>query len=538
MKSRWLAPLFMLVAAGGAAWAYWQRRLNRPIPVEGQRVVEAPKSATSFTSLSAQPHKRVRIAPPQTPELENRPAPDSAESGRTPYYFVPGEAVITLYDNTSVSAEFLPLVAETFGAVLMPMGTQSSVSYPAPENEGWFTLVRLRWESDTDYEASLTRFKSIEAQVNQELRWETIRVAGWMPNWLGTVANADTSSESRMFTPGGAGSYPRSVSTPPHPTLPMKEAPFLMEWRGKMNEPVTLVIADAFPAPEAFTDTMVFPPSLVSFVEKVRALPDILTVKQHERYATFREGTPYDMASHGLMTAWLATEVIGVEAMAQVTLEPIRVATGSGVCAIVDVLAGIAPLAERARNGENIVALLAFTIGMGDIIPPLLRHYEEHYEGLRLCCLAISEAGGILMGAAGNDANGLQHPPRTRIPAKFRSIIEVTSGQYDQEHLALYANQSKALCLFGGDVNLANQSAENIPMLIGPVLPSEEHPTGWVAWAGTSFAAALAAGLAVLIRSDRRHMKMWDIRMELRSVAMSVRHPGNVPFIDIVEVSQ
>lgn len=533
MKSRWLAPLLALVAAGGAAWAYWQRRTNRPIPVEGQRVVEAPKSATSFTSLSAQPHKRVRIAPPVTPELENRPAPDSEEEGRTPYYFVPGEAVITLYHTTVVPPEFLPRVAETFGATLMPMGSAPTVSYPAPESEGCFTLVRLRWEADADYENSLTRFKAIEAQVNQDIRWDEVRVAGWMPNWLGTVAAADPSK----FTPGGAGSYPRAVAAPPHPHLPMKAAPFLEQWRGKMEQPVTLAIADAFPLPADFSDSMSFPPALHGFVQQLKALPDTLTVNADEFYATFREGTPYDMQSHGLMTAWLAAEVIGETAMAHVTLEPIRVATRHGICSMVDVLAGLAPLAERAQNGENIVALLAFTIGMGDIIPPRLRHYEEHYEGLRLCCLAISEAGGILIGASGNDANGLQHPPRTRVPAKFRSMIEVTSGQYDQEHLALYANQSKALALFGGDVNLANQSAENIPTLMGPVLPNETAPGGWVAWAGTSFAAALAAGLAVLIRSERPQMKMWDVRMELRSVATSVRHPGNVPFIDLVDVS-
>lgn len=536
MKSRWLAPLLALAAAGGAAWAYLRRSTTRPVPVEGQRTVEAPKSATSFTSLSAQPHKRVRIAPPPAPELENRPAPDSAEEGRTPYYFVPGEAIITLYDSSAVSSDFLPVVAEAFGATLMPMGSQTAVRYPAPENEGWFTLVRLRWEADTDNEASLTRFKQVEEQVNRELRWDTVRVAGWMPNWLGTVANAPA-ADAGMFTPGGTGSYPRPVPAPPQPTLPVKEAPYLNEWRGSMAQRVTLAIADAFPAPEDFADAMTFPPSLRPFVESVRALPDTLTVSSADRYATFREGTPYDMRSHGLMTAWLATETIGTEAMAHVTLEPIRVATASGICSMVDVVAGLAPLAERARNGENIVALLAFTIGMGDIIPPRLRHYEEHYEGLRLCCLSISEAGGILIGASGNDANGLQHPPRTRIPAKFRSIIEVTSGQYDQEHLALYANQSKALCLFGGDVNLANQSAENIPTLIGPVLPTGETPSGWVAWAGTSFAAALAAGLAVLIRGDRTGLKMWDVRMELRSVATSVRHPGNVPFIDLVDVS-
>lgn len=532
MKSRWLAPLLTLATAAGVAWAYWQRRNERPIKVETARVVEAPKSATS---LSAQPHKRVRIAPPPTPELENRPAPDSAEEGRTPYYFVPGEAIITLHHSEAVEAEFLPQVAEAFGALLLPMGSKPGVSYPVPDGEGWLTMVRLKWDADADFEKSLTRFKTIEEQVNQEIHWDGIRVTGWMPNWLGTVAGLFGSNEP-LFTPGGAGSYPRPVSAPATQTLPLKEVPFLKEWRGKMNEPVTLAILDTYPTPTDFTDTMTFPPSLAPFAKKVRALPDTLTLPHDAYYATFREGTPYDMQSHGLMTAWLAAEVIGPEAMAYTTLEPIRIATRNGVCSMVDVLVGLAPLAERARNGENIVAVLALTMGMGDIIPPRLRHYEEHYEGLRLCCLSISESGGILMGAAGNDANGLQHPPRTRIPAKFRSVIEVTAGQYDQEHLALYANQSKALCLFGGDVNLANQSAENIPVLIGPVLPTDENPEGWVAWAGTSFATALAAGLAVLIRSDRPQMKMWDVRMALRAVATSVRHPGNVPFIDLVDV--
>lgn len=534
MKSRWLAPLLTLLAAVGAAIAVWQRRAQRHTVVEAPHMAEAPKSAMS---LSAQPHKRVRMVPPPAPELQNRPAPDSEEGGRTPFYFVPGEAIITLHSDTELDQTVLPEVATTFNATLLPFGASAGVSYPAPEGAGWLTLVRLYWAEELDFESSLARFRAVEAQINDEVRWSHSRVAGWMPNWLGTVASETPVEESRRFIPGGTGAYPRPVAVPATSTLPIKENTFLAEWRGNMQKPVTLVIADAFPDSADFTDAMKHPASIVGFVEKVRALPESLTVSASEYYATFREGHPYDMRSHGLMTAWLAAEVIGEEAMANVTLEPIRVATGSGVCSIADVVAGLAPLVTRAQAGENIVVLMAFTIGMGDIIPPLLRHYEEHYEGLRLCCLSLNDAGAILIGASGNDANGLQHPPRTRIPAKFRTMIEVTSGEYDQGSLSLYANQSKALCLFGGDVNLANQTAENIPMLIGPVLPTSDAPDGWVAWAGTSFAAALAAGLAVLIRSDKPDMKMWDVRMKLRSVATSVRHPGNVPFIDIVEAA-
>ncbi|MDQ4075925.1 MAG: S8 family serine peptidase [Chloroflexota bacterium] len=522
-----------LSAAGAIFW--WNRRLDSQERIESPMREEMPASATS---LSAQPHKRTRLVPPTPTKKLHVPPPDSAGEGRTPYYFVPGEALVTLRSAELPPLDFLPTVAERFGASYLPVG-KSRVSYPVPEGEDWFTVVRLKWATGADYEETLERFTTLEAQVNEGVAWDDVRVAGWMPNWLGTVAGVE--SNAQWYTPGGPGSYPRPLPAPAD-GLALVDAPFLGELREAMSEPVTLAVLDAFPSPEALKNYTA-PKALEPLLERLSTDTRDLSLDSSQHYATFPTGEPFDMSDHGLMTTWLATEVIGVEGLEHVTLEPIRVATAEGVCSAADVIAGLARLVQRAREGENIVVLLASVIGMMDIVPPRLRLYEEHYEALRLACLSLSEAGAVLLGAAGNDASGLQHPPRTRRPAAFRSVIEVTAGQLAQSDLALYANQAKALCLFGGEANLLYEISDTMPYLIGPAVSSElrvsndrveANEQGWVAWAGTSFAAALAAGLAVMLRSDQPDLKMWDVRTQLRKLATSTRNPGNVPFIDLV----
>lgn len=533
MYKRLIALLLAALTALGGLLV-WNRQRPRSTTVVGREVEEVPASATS---LSAQPHKRVRVAPPKPNKGRAVPPPDSADEGRTPYYFVPGEALLTLHGPEPLTGAILDQIAAQVEGVHAPLGAEG-VSYPAPEGAGFFTILRVQWPTETGYEESLARFAKLETQINTGIAWEEGRVATWMPNWLGSVATAE-----RLYTPGGPAAYPRPVPTPAT-GLPLADTSFLHEWRAAMQQPITLAIVDTFPTADSLPDSPdSLPPSLRPLVARLRQDARPLTLDSTRHYATFRTGLPFDMSDHGLMAAWLASEVIGETGMAHVTLEPVRVASREGICSAADVIAGLAPLARRVHAGESMVVLLAFVIGMGDIIPPRLRHYEEHYEALRLVCLSISEAGGTLVGAAGNDASGLQHPPRTRLPASFRSVIEVTAGQLAQSDLALYANQAKALCLFGGEANLQYEMADNIPALVGPALAShlrvsnDQHApneSGWVAWAGTSFAAALAAGLAVMRRSQNPTARMWEIRTELRKVATASRQPGNVPFIDLI----
>ncbi len=464
MKKKIVSGLVAALSGIGAV-LWWNRRLDMQERVESPQREEM---SASSTSLSAQPHKRTRLVPPTPTKKMEIPPPDSAEEGRTPFYFVPGEALVTLLGPTMAPAALLPTVAERFGASYKPIAEQA-VAYPAPEGDAWVTVLCLRWQAGADYEGTLEHFRTLEAQINEGIAWGEQRVATWMPNWLGTVA---AEPDARWYTPGGPGSYPRPIPAPAGERLPLVAAPFLQEWREGLEHPVTLAILDAFPARESL-DRRRVPEVLQPLVERLRADERRLSLDGVQHVAAFRTGSAFDMSDHGLMAAWLASEVIGAEGMARVSLEPVRVAMTWGVCSAADVIAGLAPLVQRARDGENIVALLAFAIGMMDIVPPRLRLYEEHYEALRLACLALSEAGGTLIGAAGNDASGLQHPPRTRRPAAFRSVIEVTAGQLEQSDLALYANQAKALALFGGEANLLYQITDNLPSLVGPGLVQE-----------------------------------------------------------------
>lgn len=536
MSKKAISALLAAVMGGALIW-YKRQQPSKSLPRRQVRE-EVPLSATS---LSSQPHKRVRLRPPASQVNIDAPPPDSAASGRTPFYFVPGEALLTLQGPSPISNDtFLQEVASHFKGQFIPVG-QGAISYPAPKSEEWLTVLRLQWPDSTGYNQTLANFVRLEEQVNQRVRWDEGRVVSWMPNWLGTLAGMP---DSRMYTPGGPGAYPRPTATPKG-GLSLTDAPFLAQWRAEMQKDVTFAILDAFPVAEEITDEHLtsMSPSLVPLLHKLRDTSHSLSLNAEAHYATFHTGESFTMSDHGLMTAWLASEVIGQAGMEHVTLEPVRVAAANGVCSAADVIAGLAPLAQRVQEGEPLVILLAFVIGMGQIIPPRLRPYEEHHEALRLLCLSISDAGGILLGPAGNDASGLQHPPRTRLPAAFRSVIDVTAGQLQQSDLALYANQSKALCLFGGESNLLYEMVDNLPALVGPAITSslrssneqiEANPHGWVKWAGTSFAAALAAGLATLRVSHNPDFSMWAIRTQLRQVATDARHPGNVPFIDLV----
>jgi hypothetical protein len=454
------------------------------------------------------------------------PAPDSAAEGRTPYYFVPGEALVAIVAPEAVTDEaFLSQVAGYFEALYAPTGEEGVSSYRAPKEMGWITVLRLRWAGEVGYGETLKRFAKLEAQINAGVILDGKRVSIWMPNWLGTIAGSQ-----KMYTPGGPAAYPHPVPAPEE-GLPLVEREFLHNWRSQMQSPVTLALLDTFPKREMLSDDALqqVPNSIIPLIEQLQNKPDTLSLDASQHYAAFYNSEPFDMSDHGLMTTWLAAEVIGEVGMGHVSVEAVPIATTEGICSAADVIAGLAPLARRASEGEKIVALLGFVLGMGHIIPPRLRPYEEHYELLRLLCLSLNEAGAVQIGAAGNDASGLQHPPRTHRPASFRSVIDVTAGQLEQSDLALYANQAKALCLFGGEANLQYKITEQMPSLIGPSL---KH--AWVAWAGTSFAAALAAGLAVLRCSQNSEFNMWDIRTQLRNVATETRHPGNVPFVTLI----
>ena len=171
MKKKALSA-FIAAAIGGVL--VWFNRRPKKTPVIGRTMEDASLSATS---LSAQPHKRQRIARPvQTPK-ENVPPPDSAAQGRTPYYFVPGEALIMLHSSDLLDVSLLKKVATHFKGVYAPIRDEK-VYYPAHNGteKSWFTVMRLLWPNAKGYEQTLKHFAILETQVNQEAKWGEVEV--------------------------------------------------------------------------------------------------------------------------------------------------------------------------------------------------------------------------------------------------------------------------------------------------------------------------------------------------------------------------
>ncbi|HEX8682922.1 MAG TPA: hypothetical protein VF707_11450, partial [Ardenticatenaceae bacterium] len=326
------ATIAALTALGAAYW--WRRwpenqEMAERADVSGSRTLSTPPSVSG--QAQARPSREV-------------PPPDSEQSGRTPRYFVPGEALVAVQAAQPLTAEALEDVAARFEAVYAPVGSEV-LAYPSPEGDEWITVTRLRWPESEGFEAMLQRFVTVESQVKAGIAGEGWRVTSWMPNWLGSVASAAPDGE-RHYTPGGPGAYPRPVPAPAG-GLPLTDAPFLQEWRGGVKRPVTLAVLDAFPSVEAL-EGRALPGGLDRLGEALRRDTRAASFDSSRHFAAFRTGEPFDMSDHGLMTTWLATEVIGEAAMEKVTVEPIRIAGESGVCSAADVIAGLAPLVPRA----------------------------------------------------------------------------------------------------------------------------------------------------------------------------------------------
>src|SRR5688572_13089684 len=117
MHKRVISALLAALAAAGGAFYWWQQ--SKPGSV-----------ASSTTATDGSAHPTLTQAP-----RREVPPPDSAEEGRTPYYFVPGEALVALRGQVSADGEG---VAALFDARHVPIGDDSLiVAYPAPDSEEW-----------------------------------------------------------------------------------------------------------------------------------------------------------------------------------------------------------------------------------------------------------------------------------------------------------------------------------------------------------------------------------------------------------------
>lgn len=177
---------------------------------------------------------------------------------------------------------------------------------------------------------------------------------------------------------------------------------------------------------------------------------------------------------------------------------------------------------------------------------------SERLDGLLYKVIQDLEGEGVLLvAAAGNDSMGESRRSEARYPAAYDEVVGVTAAALDGTLEADYANRigPKGIAVFGGvvrpltlsealdrfgDVPITPQMADarvvEPPYLVGrfsdsnvPVLGPAADPTngtGFVGWAGTSFATPVISGLAARLwasteYANRDARAVWEAIHEL-----------------------
>jgi subtilisin family serine protease len=158
----------------------------------------------------------------------------------------------------------------------------------------------------------------------------------------------------------------------------------------------------------------------------------------------------------------------------------------------------------------------------------------------------LREQGVLVVAAAGND--GLRHqlrandtPPPPRYPARYQDVFAVAAASAAGT-AASYSNRAdvrplgNGITSFGGEVvapgtpgvapmTATGAEADGRDKAIVGVYSAERLPdgrpntTGWVQWAGTSFAAPIVAGLAARMLASDASLEPDQLMQRLRGFA-------------------
>lgn len=242
----------------------------------------------------------------------------------------------------------------------------------------------------------------------------------------------------------------------------------------------------------------------------------------------------YRMADHGLFVAGIIKDIAPA---AEVHLYRVLDDTGVGDLSTLAHTLVALPIHYRdhlAAGGRVIVNLsLTVHVPTGDHLPHqwlphLTRNPVLALERLPDICATLQqihfslselmdwlrEKGILIVAAAGNEGDGDAFRPEPGLPARYDTVLGVAavnsagapaffSSQGDE------ARFGNGVATYGGDAtpqadgSRAIARPDGVPDAVrgifsAPVLPLGKGPneTGWVYWAGTSFAAPIIAGLA------------------------------------------
>ncbi|MBK8538657.1 MAG: S8 family serine peptidase [Ardenticatenia bacterium] len=146
---------------------------------------------------------------------------------------------------------------------------------------------------------------------------------------------------------------------------------------------------------------------------------------------------------------------------------------------------------------------------------------------------ALIQDGVLVIASAGNDARPGSARPEPRLPARDDRVLAVGAvGRAGQA--AGFSNAADAQLLgngvaaFGGDARWTGAIARVDPddSLLGlhsagaAPISGDAVPTGWVSWAGTSFAAPMATALAARLWSHQPELTAPQVLTALRALAV------------------
>lgn len=371
-----------------------------------------------------------------------------------------------------------------------------------------------------------------------ELAQEGLQLASAMPNWLVEVAPS-------LYAVGG----PALPPMPPPPIeLAGEHAGVAPGWHLSFIQPaippdmrnaqdVVIAVIDTAHHPDRVRSAAMRPELrhnrlLQRMAASLRNNDGLFEIDYDRRYyvtdeaATGRDAADkpryYLMPDHGLFVAGIARDLAPA---ARIRL--IRVLNDYGGGDLYNLYGALTDLETELVSGtiRNLVINLSLTI-----MPPLMRlpyvwfnEYSwpsnelpeairslNHIEtGLRLLCESLSEAGALIVAAAGNDSLAFRlrgEPPQPpRSPARYESVLSATSvnSQFAPSLFANAANIPPArtgVAAFGGDH--AGMTDENgFPdavrgLYIALTFPNgEQNTSGWADWCGTSFAAPMISAL-------------------------------------------
>ncbi len=508
--------------------------------------------------------------------------------GLTMAPFAPDEVLFVLDESVSFGSDpdatldRLDEVLGDFGGAL-DKSSLEPISFDPAAPRGVPLLPARRLNASTYHEAY-----QMFVELDKRLRAEVPSVI-WQPNWLiGASGNGVGGGGS------GAGPGARPIPLKAGEVRWRRAVLDPLRERARGGGKVRLIFLDTWNSDLGETERHLASLPLYRLLNNHFRDADVPATVQAMRND---DPDPFPMPDHGLFAAYLAGEVIGrerlqlhdsvlgtfapeeVELLAQsageggVSLEAVRVLNEFGGGDVLRLIAALHEIADSVQPGERVIVNMSLVLNIPDNQDKLPEVYQipravrEHFEGrwpwqpyrsdrldrgLYDAIQRLRNQGVLLVAAAGNNSQGEALRLDARFPAAYDEVLGVTAATVSGEQEAWYANRVQAggVALFAGDVREGVVDGESKMVLderyplVGPfsnsavptlgVSSDPPNESGWVAWAGTSFATPLASGLAALLWSASPDQDASEVANALRSLAPSSLASGT-PYIDLFE---